>query len=133
MYLNRLSNEQKELFLDLCIHASNANGDFDANEKLMIDLYCDEMNIAVRYEARYPVSELAAKLFEISTKAELKMILIETASLLLSDSDIDSDEQAFIDSMTKQIGMSEKEVDEAVELLNQIRDVYGKINDFIYA
>ena len=133
MYLNKLSTEQKEIFLDLCIHAANANGDFAANEKLMIDLYCDEMNITVRYEARYPVSELAAKLTEISTNAELRMVLIETVSLLLSDSDIDSDEQAFIDSLTKKLGMTEREVDEVVEMLNQIRDVYGKINDFIYA
>ena len=48
MFLNRLSNEQKELFLDLCIHASKADNDFAEDEKLVIDQYCDEMHINVR-------------------------------------------------------------------------------------
>ena len=40
MYLNRLSGEQKELFLDLCIHASKADGIFAEEEKQYIQQYC---------------------------------------------------------------------------------------------
>ena len=40
MYLNRLSGEQKELFLDLCIHASKADGIFAEEEKRYIQQYC---------------------------------------------------------------------------------------------
>lgn len=40
MYLNRLSGEQKRLFLDLCIHASKADGIFAEEEKQYIQQYC---------------------------------------------------------------------------------------------
>ena len=40
MYLNRLSGEQKRLFLDLCIYASKADGIFAEEEKQYIQQYC---------------------------------------------------------------------------------------------
>ena len=40
MYLNRLSGEQKILFLDLCIYASKADGIFVEEEKQYIQQYC---------------------------------------------------------------------------------------------
>ena len=40
MYLNRLSGEQKELFLDLCIHASKADGIFAEEEKSLSGKLC---------------------------------------------------------------------------------------------
>ena len=40
MYLNRLSGEKKILFLDLCIHASKADGIFAEEEKQYIQQYC---------------------------------------------------------------------------------------------
>ena len=131
MYLNRLSNEQKELFLDLCIHAAKANDDFSADEKLTLDQYCDEMNIEVRYDEKASVSELTERLVEISTPEELRMILIETVSLLRADNNFDEQEKAFTDALTAKLGMSPADVDKVSALLDEVTAVYGKLNDFI--
>lgn len=132
MYLNRLSNEQKELFLDLCIHAAGSNKDFSADQKLMIDQYCDEMNITVRYEEKTSVPELTDKLTKISAPEELRMILIETVSLLLSDNEIDEQEKAFMNVVTEKLGLSSGDVDEVSALLREVTEIYGKLNDFIF-
>lgn len=132
MYLNKLSNEQKELFLDLCIYAAKSNGDFDADEKLMIDQYCDEMNIEIRYEEKNSIGELTSRLTEISTAAELKMILIETVSLMLSDEVFDEQEKEFMNAVSAKLGLTDKDIDEVCSLLREVTSIYGKINDFIF-
>lgn len=132
MYLNRLSNEQKELFLDLCIHAAGSNGDFSADEKLMLDQYCDEMNIPVRYEEKASVAELTARLTEISAPEELRMILIETVSLMLADNEFDEQEKAFMSAVCAKLGLADKDVDEVSALLREVTELYGRINSFIF-
>ena len=46
MFLNQLSLEEKEAFLSLSVNAAKANGEFTAEEHLMIEEYCREMGIA---------------------------------------------------------------------------------------
>lgn len=45
MYLNTLTNVEKELFLELALNACYANGELDPNEKVMMDQYGSEMGI----------------------------------------------------------------------------------------
>ena len=45
MYLSKLSNENKHIFLDLELHISNANGEFSDQEKNIIDAHCLEIHI----------------------------------------------------------------------------------------
>lgn len=45
MFLNQLSNEEKNAFISLSVKISEANGVFDELEKEMIQEYCKEMEI----------------------------------------------------------------------------------------
>ena len=45
MFLGRLSEKEKNAFLSLSVHASNSNGVFVEEEKMMIREYCKEMEI----------------------------------------------------------------------------------------
>ncbi|MBR6873802.1 MAG: hypothetical protein IKN17_09890 [Ruminococcus sp.] len=132
MFLNRLSNEQKELFLDLCIHASKANNNFSAEEKLTVEQYCEEMHIDVRFDEREGFAEATDRLIASSSDQELKIILLETAALLLSDSTYDPDEQRFFDSLTARLGLAPEQTEEVLTLLSELTGVYSKINDFIF-
>ncbi|MBR1764598.1 MAG: hypothetical protein IJ746_04315 [Ruminococcus sp.] len=132
MFLNRLSNEQKELFLDLCIHASKSNDDFSADEKFVIDQYCEEMHIPVRYEEQHEMATLAEKLIAVSSESDLKIILLETSALLLSDNKFDEFEQQFIEAFTKQIGMTREQLDSVLAMLRELTGIYDKIGEFIF-
>lgn len=132
MFLNRLSNDQKELFLDLCIHASKANDDFSADEKFTIDQYCEEMHIPVRYEEKHELSTLAQDLIKISSESDLKIILLETSALLLSDNKFDDFEKQFIEAFTKQIGLSQEQLDSVLSMLRELTGIYDKIGEFVF-
>ena len=50
MYLNELSNEQKDLFMDLAIFTMKSNGVVEEQEENLVRQYCVEMNIDFRSE-----------------------------------------------------------------------------------
>lgn len=132
MFLNRLSSEQKDLFLDLCIHASMANNDFAEEEKLMIQQYCDEMQLSdVRYEANLDLDKSVSKLVEISSKPELKMITLELTGLILSDNKYDDFEKTFMHSFAEKAQISDDEYNEIFKVVNDLNDLYKKIGDIL--
>lgn len=132
MYLNRLSTEQKELFLDLCIHAAMANNDFADEEKNVIDQYCAEMQISQpRYTSEKAVDVVVEELKELSTPQEMKMILLEITALMLSDDVYDVEEQAFMKAFLDRIGFNKKILDEMVVLLQETRSLYRRIDCLI--
>ena len=132
MFLNRLSGEQKELFLDLCIHASKSNDNFDDAEKLVIEQYCDEMRIDVRFDEQHTEAEIAERLLEISSPSDLRIVLLETASLILSDNFYDEDEKAFFEGFAAKVGVSKEELDSLVATLGELTELYARINEFVF-
>ena len=132
MFLNRLSIEQKELFLDLCIHASKSNNDFSAEEKETINQYCEEMHINIRYDEENDLNEIADKLAEISSEQDLRMILLETAGLLLSDNKYDDEEKKFFDTLAEKLGLDKAQTDDVIGMLRELTDVYTRINGFVF-
>lgn len=132
MYLNRLSAEQKELFLDLCIHAAMANNNFAAEEKDMIDQYCAEMQLAQpRYTAVKDTNAVIDELKNISTTQELKMILLEITGLILSDNIYDDDEQKFMNSFAERIGVDKGCLNDMVASLNELKKLYLRIDSLV--
>lgn len=132
MYLNRLNSEQKELFLDLCIHASKANNDFADDEKKFIELYANEMQLCdVRYEAQNTFEEAMAKLVNISSNTELNIVVFELTALILSDHQYDELESTFMSKVTRIAGIDTTKHKEMIEMLNELSMVYEKLNSII--
>ena len=131
MFLKRLSAEQKELFLDLCIYASKCNNDFDDIQKEKIIEYCEEMRINIRFEEQTPLVEAAERLTDISTEQELRMIVLETAALLISDNVYDDQEKKFFDSLTNKLGMAKEDTDSVFDMLNELSAIYQRIFEFV--
>lgn len=131
MYLNKLNNEQKELFLDLSIHAAMANDDFADEEKETIKQYCSEMNIAERFDAKFSNDEVVEKLTAISSKQEMRIVFMEIMALVLSDNIFDDQEQAFVKKVAAAAQVTDEEKDRIVDTVQELYVVYGNIARFI--
>jgi hypothetical protein len=132
MFLRNLKDEQKELFLDLCIHAARANEEITGEEIDTICQYCDEMClIDFRTEANMPLSEVVSSLIQISTKSELKAIAIEIIALMMSDKKYDGFEKEFVGMFFDNANISEKEHALITEMLNELDAVYKKLSNYI--
>lgn len=109
MYLSKLNVEQKELFLDLCIHGANSNNDFADDEKATIKAYCQEMMIPERYEEIEDFEKCTDKLIKISTEEEIREIFVELSALILSDDIVDTYEDEFMQRFIEKSGISDAE------------------------
>lgn len=133
MYLNKLNSEQKELFLDLCIHAALADKSFAEEEKTIIDEYCKEMQLSnVRYTTVLEYESVVENLIAISTIDELRMIAFEMTALLLSDKHFDEFEKKFIEDFVERIHINSEEIAEMLEILNNLTEIYERVRKFIF-
>lgn len=131
MYLNKLSIEQKNLFLDLCIHGANSNNEFADDEKAIVNAYCEEMDIPVRYDEQTPFEECVDKLVEISSEKELKKLLVELTALILADNVCDEDEEKFMQKFITKAGISDSEYKRVLDILVKISALYKEIDEFV--
>lgn len=131
MYLSKLNVEQKELFLDLCIHGANSNNDFADDEKAMIKAYCQEMMIPERYEEIENFEECTDKLIKISTEEEIREIFVELSALILSDDIVDTYEDEFMQRFIEKAGISNAEYKQVISILKKISALYSDLNEFV--
>ena len=124
MFLNELQEGNKELFLQLCLHASLVNGTFAGEEKEMICAYCREMNIAERIpEWSDNLTEVVTALKNSTDDTEKKIIILEILGLTKSDGVYDDQEKGFIESLAN--GLQVK--GGIVSKLNSLLEIYGVV------
>lgn len=133
MYLNKLNNEQKELFIDVCIHAAMSNQNFADAQKTLISEYFNEMNRSdVRYTADKDLETALSRLLEISSGTELRMIAIEIMALILSDQQFDEFEKEFMQNFVDKLHIDHEKIAEMHELLLNLMQAYKRIGEFVY-
>ena len=131
MYLNRLDEKQKELFLDLCIHAAMTNEEFDRAEREIINGYCREMGIEKpRYAPQKGFDEVCGELYESCSENEIKIVILETAALMLSDNVYDESEQRFMRTVARKLRLGREDYDNILYLVKQLADVRAKIDRY---
>lgn len=97
MYLANLSNEQKDLFLDLSMFSMESHNAVDKREKALIRQYCEEMKIDYRSEKKSSsFEEVLKRLKEISTDQDLKKITIEILAVMYIDERFDQEEHELL-------------------------------------
>lgn len=98
MFLNRLSIEEKEAFLQLAHHIARVDADFCDSEQLMIDKYCMEMQMDdVDYDADN--FDLNEALNTFNTPEHRKIALLEIMALVYSDGALHSAQETVLSQM----------------------------------
>ena len=133
MFLNQLKEENKELFLKLCVHAAMANDEFADEEKETIRLYCYEMEIPVHIpEIDSNLDELLSVMKNSTNETEKKIIAVEILELLKADNVYDEMEHIFFDKLKRAFEIDDKCCEEIEALLDQYTIVYKKLCAFVY-
>lgn len=129
MYLSTLSEEQKNLFLDLCIHIMNADNVVVKNEEIMLKQYCREMNLKMRANPTCKdVNIILTKLENISTKIELKKMTIEIIALIYADEQFEEEENKILFNIAKIFQLSPHVMGELVFVTRHLLLSYKLMN-----
>lgn len=132
MYLGLLNEEKRELFLDICFCIASADGEYSADEKVLIEAYQKEMN--TEYDpmvSKKKENEIVELLNLICTEQEKKIIIFETIGLALIDGNYDKAERKIIDQMTKTFKIKESYAKECEQLLKEYLKLQNRINEIV--
>lgn len=132
MYLARLSNEKKHLFLDLEIYLSKIDGDFSELEKNIINTHCAEMRIDNNnYETELSYEELLIKLRDDLNLEEKHIIFLELVAVILADNVYHNAEKNMVVRLAEILNISQNNISKAFEIINTIKEGYEESLKFI--
>lgn len=131
MFLNQLSNEEKNAFISLCVKISEANGVFDDLEKAMIQAYCKEMEIPSFNTEKADSVDAIIEVFKTSTDHVKRIVILESLGLAYSDGQLDPEEDVLMRSFAEKIGIDDDTYDEIAELLNKYTAVLAELTEKI--
>ena len=131
MFLNQLSDKEKNAFISLSVHASKSNGVLAEEEKAMIQEYCKEMDIPL-FDANDAISmdEIVA-VFNESELTIKKIVLLETLGLVYSDGEYDDSEKGFVIEYANKIGLTDEDVEKQTEAVKTYLDALKKVAEAI--
>jgi len=131
MFLNQLSENEKNAFISLSVHVSNANGAFVDEERAMVQEYCKEMGILF-FDAEKTISlDETISVFKDSNVRIKKIVLLEILGLAYSDGEFDNSEKGFIKEYAKKIGLSDNDVDKQTEVIKVYIEALKKVAEVI--
>lgn len=123
MLLMRLKSEEKFAFLKLAYHVANIDGEFDTEEKDIIQEYCAEMGID-NIEHDRTEFNLEETLKAITTKESQTIVLLELLILVHSDDKYHRFEHNIIDEIAATFHISKT----TLEIYSQ----WGKMSSALY-
>lgn len=128
MFLNMLSDQQKELFLDLCLYIVHADGKYTNEEKNLVESFCCEMGID--YTSQMKSTDYVStvrKIVAISSDYEKKIIGFELMGVVYADGIFHDEERYYIEHYSVQSGISMATMNEFGELVQQVLSLDRKI------
>ena len=131
MFLAELRPEQKELFLDLVILLSKSDCVFDESEQKAIFEMCREMEINERTENQLELNEVLKKIGETAYTREKRIILLETAGIVLADGVYSEEEESMIKDISDSLKIEYEQYQEVLKTIQELYGVYKKIGDFL--
>ncbi len=132
MFLRPLSNDQKELFLNLALAAASANNLIEDSERLLLVAYADEMSIDVNKASMMQMDEICRKLKQISNSKELNQIAFEIVGMMMIDNEYDKEEKTFILKMAEIFEIPQSRIDKMFSCANEYSALIKKINVLMY-
>ncbi len=114
MFLNRLSSNEKEAFLQLAYHISYIDGEFAESEQAVIHVYCAEMGIndSGYNKDSFNLNEITSVFAKSQSQ---KIVLIELMGLVFADGVFSSEEQAVINSISNNFNIDSETVNKYAE------------------
>ncbi len=135
MFLNLLTQEEKEQYLLLAVIAANINGCLEDEEKKIIEGYRREMDISVDPSVfdSDPDEESVFHFFSMTGKPHKRIVLFELIGLLTCDRVLDEKETSFLIRFCSAIGLSADEIDTVSQLALRFFDIVAEIAGSLFS
>lgn len=132
MYLSLLNEKQKVLFLGLVYGLVSSDGNYTDTKKLIINSYCEEMNIKFDDKNMVrPQEEIIETINMECGVREKKIIVFESIGFVISDNNYASLEKDFIVSMIRKFNIEHDYIMKCKSVLIEYITLQNKLNKLV--
>ena len=132
MYLSRLNEKQKNLFLELAYQLALVYNDYSEKEKIMIESYCNEMGMEVPAVIRAgSIDGIITSMNNECTGLEKKIIVFEMLGLAMVDGNYDESEREVLTEIMRVFEVGEDFARESEKLLNEYIAMQSRMNTLV--
>ena len=131
MYLANLDEQKKRIFLDIAHERVQVDGEFSYDEKVIIQAYCQEMNIVDYEYHKRSRDEIVGDIKKYLTQEDVKIILFELIGLCLADGNYDKSEKEFINNLCSELNVENVYSDKCEEYVRDYLKLQLKINELV--
>lgn len=132
MYLNLLNENEKKQFVNLAYNLASADGDYSEAEKILVQSYCQEMNIVFDENSNIEDTENILLSFQNHSNEQIKRIVIfELVGLVMVDGKYDETEKAIINKIENKFGIERGYSDKCEKVITEYISFQEKINELV--
>ncbi len=132
MYLSTLSEEEKVLFIGLAYNVAMADGVYCEEEKLMMESYCNEMQIMFEQENMVkPVNDIIEEMNDKCGMREKKIFVFEAIGLAMSDNNFDITERRIVNEMMEKFKIPEEFSVKCEQIIQEYIEFQAKIKALV--
>ena len=121
MLLNQLSENSKNLFLNLEVFLANVDGEYSESEDRIIRMHCKEMGLEIiQYNENVMLEDIFKNINSEMTVKEKKIIFIELLAVVFIDGVYDDREKEFIENLRKLLYIPENVGQQAFDMVKKL-------------
>lgn len=133
MFLSVLSEEEKQLFLNLAYTLAYSDGEFGKEEQALIDAYCEEMKTSFHrpekpIELKKLLEDLKTEILENNRKA----VYFELLGLAVVDGKFSEEEKKVMEAVRENFGLSNEFASKCYDFLQQYLQMQERIVEIIF-
>lgn len=129
MFLNSMSNDEKERFLELSYKLAQVDGNYAEEEDEIINSYKAELGITDIGDTG-SIDELI-DFFATRNEPVKKIVIFELYGMICADSKIEELEKDVFEKLKTKFGVSEELVKQITEVADELQAVYDKVYDIL--
>lgn len=119
MLLNKLTLEEKEIFVSLAVRGAEANDVVTNEEYAMIEEYCKEMSISFFDAKNIKSMDGIIELYLKSSEENKRIVVMELIGLMNADGDFDNKEREFVYKFAEKIGVAKDMVERLIDMISR--------------
>lgn len=127
MFLDMLTNEEKEWFMDLAIKAAESNGKIAKEETVMLRTFANEMKISPRSSTNEELKTILQNFENNSSKKSKRIVLFELIGILFADNEFDDLERNFLSEVSNSFEIAESDKNEMISEISKYSELFNEI------
>lgn len=133
MYLRRLSQPAKEVFIEIAKYLCNADGIVDKREEKLLAAYGEELQMSISLDLpKKSLEALAMDLNAATDRIQKRIVVFELMGLALVDGNYTDEEKAFFKLLGKKLDLRPTFTERCEASIREYMAVQKKIDEVIF-